>query len=108
LSVSTHSLTMTPPELMQNIESISLFISYSARDLTQGLSLYFTSCSASLKFSVSFIPEWANIILLKVTNSPFASLTFITGPEFPMMITYVSLSLCSIVIPGLVIGLLQV
>lgn len=108
LSVNTHSLKITPPELMQKIESISLAISNSSSDLTHAFGLYFTSCCASLNFSESLIPECANMILLKFISWPFSSFTLMTGPVFPMIMTFVSLSLCSIVIPGLVIGLLQV
>ena len=108
LRVSTHSLRITPPLLIQKIESISLAISNSCRDFTQAFGLYLTSYWASLNFSESLIPEWAKMILLKLISCPFSSLTLITGPVFPIMITFVSLSLCSIVIPGFVIGLLQV
>lgn len=108
LSVKTHSLMITPPELTHKIESMSLAISNSASALTQAFCLYLTSCWASLNFSVNLIPEWANIIRLKFTSWPFSNLTLITGPVFPMIITLVSLSLYSIVRPGTVIGLGQV
>ena len=43
LSVSVHSLRITPPELTQIIESMFLAISNSARDLTHAFDLYLTS-----------------------------------------------------------------
>lgn len=108
LRVRTHSLRITPPLLMQKMESMSLAMSNSSSDLTQAFGRYFTSCCASLNFSESFIPEWAKMILLKLMSCPFSSFTLMTGPVLPMMITLVSLSLYSIVMPGLVMGLLQV
>jgi len=48
------------------------------------------------------------MILLKFTNYPFSSITFTTAFYDPIIITYVSLSLYSIVKPGFLIAFSQV
>mmetsp|Transcript_42070 Transcript_42070/g.64491 ORF Transcript_42070/g.64491 Transcript_42070/m.64491 type:complete len:254 (-) Transcript_42070:211-972(-) len=106
--VSVHSRKITPPELMQKMESMLRAMSNSYSDLTQALGRYLTSCWASLNFSESLIPEWAKIIRLKLISWPFFRATLITGPVLPMIITFESLSYCSMVIPCFVIGFSQV
>jgi hypothetical protein len=57
LRVNTQSLKIAPPEFKLIMQSISLPISNSYNDLTHALGLNFTSCTASIYFSISFIPE---------------------------------------------------
>lgn len=102
LQVSVHSRSINPPELRQNMESISRVISNSAKLLTQASCLYVTSYLASMNFSIKRIPECAKMILLKLMIYPFCNLMFTTLPAFPIIITYPSLSFYSIVSPGLV------
>ena len=108
LRVSVHSRRITPQELTQKMVSIFLAMSNSSRVLTHAFGRYFTSYWASLNFSDSLMPEWAKITLLKLIRDPLGSVTLITGPVLPIIITFASLSICSIVIPGLEIGFSQV
>jgi hypothetical protein len=63
--VNTQSLKIAPPEFKLKMQSISLPISNSYKDLTQAFGLNLTSWIASMYFSINFIPECAKMTLLK-------------------------------------------